>query len=93
MAEIPDDLTTGPTGEQGKAWAFLYELYGELPIPEREGWKIAAMYLRLEAENTRLKAEVTIPELKKHGVQGLAAVTFVRAMNALLASRASKDRA
>lgn len=41
--KIPNDLTDD---ERKASWGVLCELYGEVPIPEREAWKIAAMYLR-----------------------------------------------
>jgi hypothetical protein len=43
---------------------------------------------QVKLERDRLKAEVTVRELEAVGVQGLAAVTYVRNINALIAARA-----
>jgi hypothetical protein len=38
-----DSLTAA---EQGPAWSLLYALYDELPVPEKDVWKIAALLMR-----------------------------------------------
>jgi len=52
---IPEDFTAD---ERGGGWQTLLELFGEAPVPDKEQWKLAAMYNRLEAENAALKAQV-----------------------------------
>lgn len=52
---IPEDFTAD---ERGGGWQTLLELFGEAPVPDKEQWKLAAMYNRVEVENAELKIEV-----------------------------------
>ena len=52
------DTFTFTEDERRKAWARGYDLYGELPIPEHQGWKAIALLTRAEAENAQLKLKL-----------------------------------
>jgi hypothetical protein len=80
---MPTDFDDTAAGERGKGWRLLYELYGELPVPEREVWKIAAMLLRAEARIADLTSQLeamqelietlrTIPAIQHMVVQAVA---------------------
>jgi hypothetical protein len=49
-AQLKSKMASLTAAEMCPAWSLLYELYGELPIPEKEGWKVAALLIRLSAD-------------------------------------------
>lgn len=71
VPEIPEDLRES---ERGPAWNLLYQLFGELPIPEKQGWKIAAMYLRLTQQLAEAQAAGLPADIEKQLAEAKATI-------------------